>query len=81
MASLRSSNGEPDVSALGQKQTFAVQNAMSALLSVATAKADSRFLRLIPKSKPRQFAPAPLISLFRTPHLGVLNSFPPKGSN
>ena len=32
-----------------------------------------------PKSKPRRFPPAPLISLFRTPHLGVLNSFPPRG--
>jgi hypothetical protein len=30
------------MSALGQKQTFAVQKAMSALPRIATAKADSR---------------------------------------
>jgi hypothetical protein len=32
----------PVMSALGQKQTYAVQNGMSALLPIATAKADSR---------------------------------------
>jgi len=30
------------MSALGQKQTYAVQNGMSALPQIATAKADSR---------------------------------------
>ena len=42
------------ISALGQKQTFAVQNVMSALLPIATAKADmcpaKGHVRLTPKA-------------------------------
>jgi hypothetical protein len=33
------------MSALGQKQTYALQQAMSALHSIATAKADGHFSR------------------------------------
>jgi len=36
------------MSALGQKQTYAVQNGMSALPPIATAKADSRYMSALP---------------------------------
>ena len=45
MASLRSSNGEPDVSALGQKQTCAAHKPMSALppkADIRRGKCDGR---------------------------------------
>ena len=37
------SSDSPAMSALGQKQTFALQKAMSALLPIAPAKADIRW--------------------------------------
>jgi hypothetical protein len=45
------------MSALGQKQTYALQQAMSALLSIATEKADMRngHVRFTPESGHVQF--------------------------
>ena len=73
------------MSALGQKRTSVFLRSISVARG---AMHPARSYRLFPvvrphqhrdRSKPRQFAPAPQISLFRTPHLGVLNSFPPRG--
>jgi len=41
------------MSALGQKQTYAAQQVMSALLPIATAKADIRFLLTKARSRSR----------------------------
>ena len=57
MASLRSSNGEPDVSALGHKRTFAVQNVMSALHPIADMCGATRYVRFVPKADISEQAP------------------------